>query len=211
MTTSAAAPPAEDAPAPAGAAPLADHVIAIAGLEMADENALRAVSVEEDEWMDDYLWNVNLYINEHIRFSDTKAGSVIVLGGAMLSLLFSGAVQHEFTMHPLRQWNLASYGALGSFLCLAASVLTAAWSIRPRLVRTHERGFIFWESVRAHGSPQAFVRAVNSRTRQELLDHLSTQIFHVSGVCSAKFGLVSRAITLALIGGLLGGAVLLLR
>ncbi len=44
-------------------------------------------SVEEDEFMEEYLWHVNQYINEHVRFSDTKAGSVIVLSGALLSLL----------------------------------------------------------------------------------------------------------------------------
>jgi len=171
----------------------------------------RSASVEEDEFMDDYLWSVNGYINDHIRFSDTKAGSVIVLAGAVLSLLYGGGLQRMFANRPFAEWTVTSVAALLAFLALGAAVLTAAWSMRPRLVRVHTTGFIFWESVLAHGSADAFVKALNGQSRQQLLDHLSTQIYHVSLVCSRKFLWVARSIQLCLAGALLAAVVLVFR
>ena len=169
------------------------------------------VSVEEDEWMAIYLWNINTMIGENVRFSDTKAGSVIVLSGAVLSLLYGGGLQRSFAGRPFSEWTVTSVGALLAFLALGSSVLTAAWSMRPRLVRVHNTGFIFWESVLAHGSADAFVRALNGQNRQQLLDHLSTQIYHVSLVCSRKFVWVARSIMLCLTGALLAALVLVFR
>lgn len=169
----------------------------------------RLASVEEDEFMEEYLWHVNDYINDHIRFSDTKAGSVIVLAGAILSLLYGGGFHHAFAQRPPGSWNAVSVGSLLTFVALGGSVFTAAWSMRPRLVRNFSRGFIFWESVLAHGSRDAFVRALNGQSRDELLDHLAGQIYSVSLVCSTKFRWVSRSILLCLAGGILAAAVLL--
>jgi hypothetical protein len=171
----------------------------------------RTASVEEDEFMDDYLWSVNAYINDHIRFSDTKAGSVIVLAGAVLSLMYGGGLQRSFASQPFAAWTVTSVGAMLAFLFLGASVLTAAWSMRPRLVRVHTTGFIFWESVLAHGSADTFVRSLNGQSRQQLLDHLATQIYHVSLVCSRKFLWVARSIQLCLAGAMLAAIVLIFR
>jgi hypothetical protein len=171
----------------------------------------RTASVEEDDFMSEYLWSVNGYINDHVRFSDTKAGSVIVLAGAVLSLLYGGGLQRSFAGRPFSEWTVTSVAALLAFLALGASVLTAAWSMRPRIVRVHNSGFIFWESVLAHGSADAFVRSLNGQTRQQLLDHLSTQIYIVSLVCSRKFVWVARSIQLCLAGALLAAVVLAFR
>jgi hypothetical protein len=171
----------------------------------------RAASVLEDEFMEAYLWHVNQYINDHVRFSDTKAGSVIVLSGAVLGLMYSGNLQHAFTQRAPAAWGVAGFGAVAALLLLAASIFCAAWSMRPRLIRSHPTGFVFWEGIRAHGSPQAFVHALNEQGRSALLDHLGIQIYHVSTICSTKFRWVGRAIALALAGALCAGLVLLLR
>jgi hypothetical protein len=171
------------------------------------EEEATVVTVEEDEWMEQYLWNVNHYIGENVRFSDTKAGSVIVLSGAVLSLLYSGGFHHTFA-RPLGEWRLSGVAALLTFLCLGGAVLAAAWSIRPRLVRNFSAGYVFWEAILAHGSSQAFVVELNRRTRRELLDHLAVQIFSVSAVASTKFRWVARATLLCMSGAVLGAIVL---
>ncbi|HYH82231.1 MAG TPA: Pycsar system effector family protein [Longimicrobium sp.] len=170
---------------------------------------LRSASVEEDEFMEQYLWNVNQYLNEHVRFSDTKAGSVIVLSGALLSMLYGGGLHRTFAAVPLGAWRLRGVAALVTFLLLGGSVLAAAWSMRPRLVRGFARGYVFWESILAHGSPMAFVRDLNLRSRQELLDHLAIQLYAVSGICSTKFRWVGRAVVLCLTGAMLAAVVLI--
>jgi hypothetical protein len=160
--------------------------------------------------MEDYLWHVNHYIGENVRFSDTKAGSVIVLSGAVLSLLYSGGFHHSFA-RPLGEWRLDGLAALLTFLCLGGAVLAAAWSIRPRLVRNFSAGYVFWESILAHGSSQEFVSQLNRRSRHELLDHLAVQIYSVSAVASTKFRWVARATLLCMTGAVLGAIVLVAR
>jgi len=170
---------------------------------------LRSASVEEDEFMGDYLWHVNSYLNEHVRFSDTKAGSVIVLAGAMLSLLYGGGLHRTFAAVPVSEWTLRTFAALATYLLLGASVGCASWSMRPRMVNTVPKGYLFWESILAHGSPAAFTKELNRRSRQELLDHLSVQLYIVSGICSTKFRWVGRSIFLCLGGALLAAMVLI--
>ncbi|HET7229091.1 MAG TPA: Pycsar system effector family protein [Longimicrobium sp.] len=169
---------------------------------------LRTASVEEDEFMEEYLWHVNQYLNEHVRFSDTKAGSVIVLAGAMLSLLYGGGMHRTFAAVPISEWTLRTVAALVTYVLLGGSVLTASWSMRPRMARGVPKGFVFWESILAHGSAAQFVRELNKRSRQELLDHLALQLFAVSGICSTKFRWVGRAVMLCMTGALLAAVVL---
>jgi hypothetical protein len=175
-----------------------------------DEDAT-IVSVEEDEWMEVYLWNINTMIGENVRFSDTKAGSVIVLSGAVLSMLYSGGFHRAFASRPVGAWSLNSLASLLTFLFLGGAVLCAAWSIRPRFSRNFQPGYVFWESILAHGSAKAFVRELNRRSRRELLDHLAVQIFIVSSVASTKFRWVGRGMLLCMCGAVLGAAVLVIR
>jgi hypothetical protein len=169
------------------------------------------VSVEEDEWMAVYLWNINQFIGENTRFSDTKAGSVIVLSGAVLSMLQTGGFHQSFANHPLGEWTLGAVASLLTFLCLGAAVLAAAWSIRPRFVSNFSAGYVFWESILAHGSSATFVKELNRRSRRELLDHLAVQLYSVSAVASAKFRWVARAMILCMAGALLFAVVLVTR
>lgn len=200
-TTPDPAPTPDPDPIPAPSAEVIDTVVADPA------EGANIVSVEEDEWMEEFLWNLNHYIGENVRFSDTKAGSVIVLSGAVLSLLYSGGFHHTFA-RPLGEWRLDAVAALLTFMCLGGAVLAAAWSIRPRLVRNFAAGYVFWESILAHGSSQAFVQELNRRTRRELLDHLAVQIFSVSAVASTKFRWVGRATLLCMTGAVLGAIVL---
>ena len=186
-------------------------VDATSALQQHLEEADTIVSVEEDEWMEIYLWSINSMIGDNVRFSDTKAGSVIVLAGAVLSMLYGGGFHRAFATRPLGSWTLVAVASLLTFLFLGGAVLCAAWSIRPRFSRNFQPGYVFWESILAHGSPKAFVRELNRRSRRELLDHLAVQIYIVSSVASTKFRWVGRAMVLCMCGAALGGVVLVLR
>jgi len=194
-------------PAPVPAAESGDDSIEFS--EELMKPLLRSASVEEDEFMEEYLWHVNQYLNEHVRFSDTKAGSVIVLSGALLSMLYGGGLHRTFAAVPFGEWRLRSVAAMVTFALLGASVFASGWSMRPRLVRNFATGYVFWESILAHGSATAFVHDLNLRSRQELLDHLAVQLYAVSGICSTKFRWVGRAVVLCLTGALLAAVVLI--
>jgi len=191
--------------------PISKVVDPAAALQEHLQEADTIVSVEEDEWTEIYLWNINTMIGENVRFSDTKAGSVIVLSGAVLSLLYGGGFHRAFATRALAAWSLVSVASLLTFLFLGGAVLCAAWSMRPRFSRNFQPGYVFWESILAHGSPAAFVRELNRRSRRELLDHLAVQIYIVSSVASTKFRWVGRAMLLCMCGAVLGAIVLVLR
>lgn len=212
MDTIAPATAPEDAPESAIAPASAPEDAPDGAIEFAEElmqPLLRAASVEEDEFMEEYLWHVSEYLNEHVRFSDTKAGSVVVLSGAMLSLLYGGGLHHAFATVPVSQWSLRAIAGLATYALLGAAVLAASWTMRPRMVNTVPTGYVFWESILAHGSPAAFVKDLNQRSRRELLDHLAIQLYVVSGICSTKFRWVGRAVMLCMAGALLATVVLL--
>src|SRR3954447_10591056 len=107
------------------------HGIALPGpIVSAEDDEDSLVEVEADEFMEEYLWHLSQYINEHVRFSDTKAGSVVVLSGAVLSLLYSGGFYRAFADVPVTHWSLRSVASLLTFICLGGSVLFSAWSMR---------------------------------------------------------------------------------
>ncbi len=80
----------------------------------------------------DFLWKTHSYINDYIRFSDTKAGFAITLSGALLGLLYSAKTHELFLKAPFDSWSWPNCSSAASFALLILSVLSGVWTIRPR-------------------------------------------------------------------------------
>lgn len=158
-----------------------------------------------------YLWNVHTYINEYIRFSDTKAGVIIVFSSALIGSLYAAKLHVAFVSAAMNAWNTGAWVSASAFLLLALSVVFSAWSIVPRLWNDQPRGFIFWQSILAHGDAQSYRCSFQGASSFELVEHLSGHIFTLSRVCDSKYRLVTLGMWCVLIGGLLAGILLLLR
>ena len=158
----------------------------------------------------DFLWNTHQYLNEYIRFSDAKAGVVIVLASGIIAAMYSAQLHVAVLGTSVADWRwLEQLSAVG-FSLLAAAVVLAVWAIRPRLTNNQPTGFVFWDSIRAFGSAQAFWNALHAQNKSRLEEHLSEHLFTLAGVCHRKYFWASLSIWAALLGSAAGVAAILL-
>lgn len=159
----------------------------------------------------EFLWNTHSYINEYIRFSDTKAGFVITLSGALLGSLYSTKAHELFVKFEVSRWSWLNWFSFASFLMLVLAVLLGIWAIRPRLWSRSDRAFIYWGGIAKHQSGEAFSEEFRLLADDSLLGYLAHHVFELSTVCARKYFWVSASIVVGGVGGLLAAVVVLLR
>lgn len=152
----------------------------------------------------EFLWNVHSYVNEYIRFADTKAELVIGWTSAVMGALVAGKVQSRFSL------SLHGLLTVTGFAFLVAAFAFAFVVVKPRLRRSHVLGQIFWKSILAHKDKDAFAAAVKSQTIDATLDHLCGHLFDLARIADAKFWWVGNSIALAFGGSLLSGTMWML-
>jgi hypothetical protein len=157
----------------------------------------------------EFLWKTHSYINEYIRFSDTKAGFVITLSGALLGALFSTKAHELFIKSEVSRWSWLSWCSCASFLTSAMAVLLGIVAIRPRLWSHTDHAFIYWGGIAKHTSMEAFTREYKQLPDDCLLEHLVHHVFELSTVCARKYFWVSASILAGGLGGLLAAVVVL--
>lgn len=163
-----------------------------------------------DEWRMEFAWNTHAYINEYIRFADTKAAAAILFCSGLIAGLYTAGAHHLFSRSTPGHWGFLGFVAFLAFAFLAVGVVAAGWATLPRLWSSQpSRGYVFWDRILVHGTPAAFVNDVTSRSGGELLDHVSHHLFDLSAVCRSKYKCVKVSLWTAGIGALIGGFVVL--
>jgi len=160
---------------------------------------------------EEFLWKVHSYINEYVRFADTKAGFCVALAAAVMGALYSAKAHTQFMGTPPLQWPLLAWLSIAAFAALFASIVFAVSAVRPRLWIHSSKGLIFWDSISKHGSPEAFSSAVLNEPASELDSHVAHHLYSLSAVCRRKYKYVNAAILAGVLGGGLGAIVLLFR
>lgn len=177
----------------------------------------------------EFAWSVHSYVNEYIRFADTKAAVVVgwclaVFSGIYATNLHKSILHHDPTPP---SWLIFLFAVSGTvFLVLGFGF--AVWTIVPRLWRDltpktwlaflssgHAArtapigGLIFWDEVLVHSTAEEYVSAVSSADDSQLLRATCQHVFILSGVSRAKFTHVNRAILLTAGGTILTVAAIL--
>jgi hypothetical protein len=152
-----------------------------------------------------FLWNVHSYVNEYIRFTDTKAELVIGWTSAVAGALLAARFQDGFTT------SFTGVLSFAGFMCLIAAFACAFHAVFPRLVTTNLAGFTFWRSILAHKSKEVFLARVSEQNTPQLEREVAGHIWDLSHVCDAKFACVNRSIVLAFVGSVLCGLMYLLK
>jgi hypothetical protein len=158
-----------------------------------------------------HLWQVHSYVNEYIRFADAKAGVAVTAGFALIAGFYSADLQVGFAGKAVCDWTFDGWLAFLAFLGLVLATIAGAIAVRPRLWNTAQEGLIFWESVRMHGSGQAYFDAVSACDTQAMGRQISEHIFSLAKVASSKYLWASASIVLVGIGGVLGILLLMFR
>jgi hypothetical protein len=159
----------------------------------------------------DFGWHVHGYTNEYVRFADTKAAAVLAISAGLIGGLFA-AKAHRFFMDANLVWHGAELresllcgGAVASFALLTAAILMAVWAIRPRLWNRQVPGYIFWESVLAHGSPEKYRTSLLQASQPVLAAHVAEHVHALAKICHHKYLWANLSIWAAVAGGVIGG------
>jgi len=159
----------------------------------------------------DYLWNAHTYVNEYIRFADTKAGVVIIFVSSLVGAFYASDLQSLFMESTPRNWPTSGWVGFSVFVLLLCAITCAVLSILPRLSRKEEVGPIFWNSIVNHGDPATFWSSVSKQSERALGQHLAFHLFQISTICKKKYWWVSSSIILSMLGGILGIIALMCR
>jgi Family of unknown function (DUF5706) len=158
-----------------------------------------------------FLWDVHKYTNDYIRFADTKAAFMVAVSTALIGTLVSSSVFDSSFHQNLCHWTVYRWSAWGGLLLLICSLLSGVMVIRPRLWNKANPGYIFWNSVVAHRTPERFAVALGKLSAADRTRQVSDHLFILARIAERKYTLVAFGLLSGTIGGLLTGAVLLLR
>ena len=159
----------------------------------------------------DFLWNTHKYLNDSIRFADTKAGFTVALTCTIVGALFAGKLHDLFLLAAPKQWPPIAWLSAAAFLGLGASIACGAWTIRPRLSNKQPKGFLYWGGVTEHGSPETFWAEMKNQSQEALVEHLAHHVFCLSEISRVKYLWAWVAMTFGALGGLLAALVLLFK
>jgi hypothetical protein len=151
----------------------------------------------------EFLWRVHSYINDYIRFADTKAQltigwSTAVAGALIAAHFYDGMV-----------WPWPALARLVGLLALGVSIACAVIAVNPRLRTSQPKGYIYWNSVLGHGDKDNFVRAADSIGANEAGQHVANHIYDLASICRNKYWWVNLSILLAFAGSVLSGILFL--
>ena len=89
-------------------------------------------------------------------------------------------------------------------------MLLGSLSVYPRLWSTEQHDFIYWENILAHGQSLEYWEEFRSESAEGLARGLCVNIRTIASLCKHKYRLLRVATWLALLGGGMGAALLLL-
>lgn len=159
---------------------------------------------------EEFLWKVHANVTDQIKFADQKAGLMAVLATGVMGGLHTLKVYENFTQVPLLKWGWIGWASLLAFGLLACALGACFLSVMPRRRYTHPKGYIFWGAIAAWENGDRYHEAVESASKEEMLRHLSHQVYALSSICYAKYNWINRGLILVVIGSELGGILMLL-
>jgi hypothetical protein len=163
----------------------------------------------------EFLWKVQGYTHDYIRFGDTKSGFCVGIASALMGALFA-TKSHELFLQQLPSQYAGHRSVLATlsllaFITLGISIVAAVMVIRPRLWIDSKKGFIFWGSISKFESATAFATQFAAQTDEELEDTLLHHLFTVARICRRKYIWINVSMVALVVGGTLSVIVLLLK
>ena len=135
----------------------------------------------------DFLWKTHGRLNEDARFADTKALAVIMFASGLITTMQAVRLHLVVLSQGPGRWGILGFLSAVAYLCLAAALVLAAWSIKPRLTKAHDKGFLFWESIRGYPTASEFWRDFRSHDVGALAEHMADHVHTLAGVCKRKY------------------------
>jgi hypothetical protein len=153
-----------------------------------------------------FLWDVHKYTNEYIRFADTKAAFMAGVDAALIGTAVSSSLYDSCLRQTPCHWSAAVWLGISGIIPLGLSIAFCVSTIVPRLWHNVIHGFIYWDSVLAHGSPKQFIQAYDALSPESMTHELANHVYVLASIAKKKYGFVRRAVWSGVVGGVLTGA-----
>jgi hypothetical protein len=174
-----------------------------------DTQLTPSVAIAETANRDGFFWHTHSYLNEQIRFVDTKSAYVAALATGLIGALYTAHVPDHFMKNSISTWTWAGWAAVTAFVTMIAAILMALISIAPRLRSRQLLTYIYWGGIAAHRSHEAFYKQFQSEPMDSLSEHLGQDVYILATICRDKCAWLRRALFVGIAGGLLACVVLL--
>lgn len=135
----------------------------------------------------EYTKVVHEYVNEYIRFADTKAGFIFGLISASVGFLYSKAVMDTWTKSCIFNWTFSDYIAFVGSMTLFVAGFASFWVVKPRLRPRKNGGLIFWETVASRVDANGYVGEVTSLTGGNMISEIVDHTYQLSKVAQFKY------------------------
>jgi hypothetical protein len=152
-----------------------------------------------------FLWDVHKYTNEYIRFADTKAAFIAGVDAALVGTAVSSSLYDSCLRQTPCHWPAAVWLGNAGIIPLGISIAFCVSAIIPRLWHNVVHGFIYWDSVLAHGSPKQFIQAYDALLPESLTHELANHVYVLASIAKKKYGLVRKAVWSGVVGGVVTG------
>jgi Family of unknown function (DUF5706) len=159
----------------------------------------------------DFLWKTGSYLNEQIRFADSKAGFAVALSTAIMGGFFGSGAQKLFTQSTAASWGFAGWLAVCAFVLLGGSVLLGVWTVHPRFPAHSQSQITFWGEILRYGSGDVFHEKLRSGLPDEVTRIVSQHVFALAEICRAKYAFLCACMIAGVLGGATAALVMLLR
>ena len=161
-------------------------------------------SPADDKRLSDYLWNLHKYVNDYVRFGDTKAAVILVFCTGLVGVLYNVKAPKRLLNVAPADWTFGDGLLVLSLILLSAAVFCIAMVIVPRTRSRQTRGFVYWNTILEHGTAETYWQKISERTDRELSEHLAHHVYDVASIVSRKYWWMNWAMRLALPGAGLG-------
>ena len=146
--------------------------------------------------------NNNNYLNEYIRFADTKAGILLAIEGGFLVKLSDNwskilsNISGGKDLTPIFSIELQLTLLVIATIIMLLSTIATLWVIIPRLGEKSKRGYIFWENIAEFPSAKKYVEEVFELSKKELDSILLEQNYYLARTAKRKYRVLRLAFIL---------------
>lgn len=132
----------------------------------------------------------NTYLNNSLRFADTKAGALIAVNGVII----------KFIADFVAQWTgIAHWLAVTSIALLVISIFLSIIVVFPKNVKDNGKGFIYWGFI-ANDTLENYNNQIRNEPTSELLDESIRNNYIQAHVLTKKFKWLNIAFSMSIVG-----------
>lgn len=137
-----------------------------------------------------FIFQQNTYLNNSLRFADTKAGALVAANGLIAKFIIDLTGNSANIVDSLLKCSLVAV-IVGIFYALSV--------VFPRSVESKEKGIIYWEHIK-NCEKDEYVQIVAEGEVTELMKKAIENNYSQAAIVTKKFKILSKAFIVSIAG-----------